>query len=108
MRFSGQTYQITIESYTATRDASGGEVRTWTEFSKPYASIRYAGATERLEGDRTAETRKALFKVRYNSDTKNITAKMRIVYESANWDITGLAFLGRNDGIELTAIRKDG
>ena len=108
MRFSENTHLVTVQSYTATRDNSGGEIRTYTDFAQFYASVRYQSASERLEGDRNVETKKALFKARFDSDTKNITAKMRLVFNNANWDITGVIFLGRDETIEITAIEKDG
>jgi len=109
MRFTENTYLVTVQSYTAARDQSGGEApRVYTDFAVFYASVRYQSASERLEGDRNVETKKALFKARFDSDTKNITAKMRLVFNSSNWDITGVIFLGRDETIEITAIEKDG
>lgn len=106
MKFYQNTELITIEQPTEVRDTSGGFTYTWSVFAQPYAYIRYSNGTERMEGSRDSATTKAIFKVRFDSDTKNITNKMRINY-GGYWDITSIVVQGRGDSIELAAEKKD-
>lgn len=108
MRFTRNTHLITIQSFASTGDSAGGQPRTYTDFASMYLSVRYQSASERLEGDRNVETKKALFKGRFDSDSEGITAKMRLVFDGSNWDITGVVYFGRDETIEITAIEKDG
>lgn len=100
-------HQITIESYSATIGVTGGEEVTWSTYCTPYANIRYPKSSERLEGGRNTATRTAIFKVRHDSDTEDVTEKMRINYNGV-WNILGVVFMGRDETIEITAQKKDG
>ena len=104
MRFTTQTYQITIQNVTETRDASGGIVETWATYSQPYASVKYSSGSERLQNDRSQTQTKALFKVRHDSDTSGITEKMRISWDGI-WDIESILSMGRDEVIEIMAVK---
>ena len=78
--------RITIQSATETQDAHGQPIETWADFAAelpaqylPVAGREQFSARQRLA---IAVTR---FRIRYRTD---LTRKMRIVFESQNWDIT--------------------
>jgi len=104
LRYSRQTYQITIERYTTTRDASGGVIETWATYSQPYASIKYQSGSERLDDKREQTQVRAIFKVQYDSDTNAITEGDRISFRG-NWDIQSILVMGRDETIEITAVK---
>ena len=81
--------QITFQSVTTSKDAYGGVTETWTDYATRYAEIRPMGGREYYQAQQVASDNKWGFKVRYDSLTKNITSKHRIVYGSKIMDIQG-------------------
>ena len=86
--------RIVIESYTATRDALGGEIQTWSTLRTVWAAVMYK-EIQSDESQMAASQVVALkvnFRVRY---TAGVTEKMRILFESEYYDILSITFEGR-------------
>lgn len=95
--------RVTIEAYTATRDAAGGEARNWAELATVWAEKRDLAGREFLTASQEAQAQvETLWRTRWRPD---ITAKMRLVHDGVIYDIEGVAELGRRDGLELRCRR---
>ncbi len=79
---------IDIQVATEVRDAAGQPVETWTNFvAKVPAQYMPVSGREQFEAQQVLATAVAKFRIRYRSD---LTRKMRLVFESENWEIRHL------------------
>lgn len=87
--------EITIQSYTESRDAAGGEVLTWTTYATVLARVKYAatGMKETYSAGQQTAFSLVEFTIRYDS---GVNKKMRIIYRSEYLDIVGVEVLGRD------------
>lgn len=85
---AGQLYQrIAIEEPTATQDAAGQPIRTWSALAGPAllpARVETVTGGETLRGRQVTADAQIVFTTRYRSD---VTTQMRVVYESGYYNI---------------------
>lgn len=96
--------EITIQSYTATRDASGQQVLAWSTYATILARVKWpdAGMKETYSADQQTAFRKIVFEIRYDA-TLNTGQKRRILYRTNEiCDIIGVGTLGRDRFTVLT------
>jgi len=94
--------EITIQSFTATRDASGQQVLTFSDYVTTLARVKWpdAGLKETYSADQQTAFRKVVFWVRYDPD---INEKMRILYRQIEIaDILGKRTEGRDRFLAIT------
>lgn len=94
--------EITIQTFTPTRDASGQQVLTWSTYATILARVKWpdAGMKETYSADQQTAFRKIVFEIRYDPD---INEKMRILYRQVQiCDIIGLGTLGRDRFLPIT------
>jgi SPP1 family predicted phage head-tail adaptor len=92
--------KIRIEVNVPTRNAAGESVPNWQCFHACWADVRPMRADERHQADARHSVRVSNFRVRYKA---GVLPDMRVVYESLNWRITGIAEVGRREGLDITA-----
>ncbi|MEG3177047.1 phage head closure protein [Sphingomonas sp. RB3P16] len=97
--------RVVVERATTETDDYGGEVKTWSQWCKPWAKITYGRAEERRQAAQEEASLVATFRVRDNAKTSDIRTTDRIVYENAVWDISSNVPFNRT-GRDITAIRK--
>ena len=100
--------EITIQSYTAALDDFGGEVLTWATLVACFASAEWPAAhnDEGQEAKQQTATEKIDFTIRY-LDAPTVEPKMRVVFNSKNYDILGASMVGRQRFIVLSTEAKD-
>lgn len=76
--------RVAIQSYTATRDATGGEVETWATVATLWAQVRATGGGERYINQQIVAQVTHTVSLRY---TAGITPKMRVLIGSRVLDI---------------------
>lgn len=94
--------EITIQSFTATRDASGQQVLIFSDYVTTLARVKWpdAGLKETYSADQQTAFRKIVFEVRYDPE---VNEKMRILYRNVQiCDILGIGTLGRDRFMALT------
>ena len=96
--------RIVIQSETIARDDFGGEDPTWSTLATVWAGIEYRSGTETNEADQMVSMNKIMFTIRYRTD---ITARMRIYYNSVYYYITLVEQLGRQEGTVLHCELRD-
>lgn len=87
--------EITIQSYTESRNASGEQVLTFSDYVTTLARVQWpeAGMKETYSADQQTAFRRIVFWVRYDSA---INEKMRVIYGGVNiCDIIGIRTEGR-------------
>lgn len=85
-----------------TKDSYGEEIIAWTPLLTVWASKADERGREYLASNvERAETR-TLFRVRWRSDLK---AQDRLICEGIDYDIEGIAEIGRRRGLELICKR---
>ena len=87
--------EITIQSYTESRDAAGGEVLTWSTYATLLARVRWpvTGIKETYSAWQQTAFGRVEFTIRYDSA---INEKMRIIYRGEYLDIISIDVLGRD------------
>ena len=94
MEVSALNEKITIQKQTATADAIGNHVNTWTDFFTCYATI--SGEESSVSGEtevagQTVTDGKTAFTVRWCSETACInTTEYRVLFRGGLYDINGI------------------
>ncbi len=80
-------HRIRIESYTATRDSYGEEVKSWATVATVYAGIMPLSGREYVEAQATQDETTVRFLVRWQSafERSGLDADMRIVDPNTNY-----------------------
>ena len=102
MRIGNLDRRITIQSNTPSQDSYGEPIASWSELDVVWAQVTVLGGRgdERFVGEQDYATHRAEFRIRYRSD---VTAAMRISYDSLVWLIESVVELGRQEGTLITA-----
>lgn len=100
--------RITIQRFTATQDAFGGDVETWVDLKTVSAKRMDLSDSERLAADQVNATQMSRFVVRSSAITRDVTPKDRINHDGGSWDIHGIKETreGRKRFLEITAARQ--
>lgn len=80
---------VSIQRADVVTDAFGEEVQTWRELGAEWAAIRFGRGEERRQAAQTQATQSVTFIVLDNGLTRGLTAKDRIVWNNAIWDLAG-------------------
>ena len=93
---------ITVQTYTVSRDAAGGEVLAWSDYVTTLARVQWpeAGLKEVYSAGQQTAFRRVVFWLRYDLNLHN--AKMRILYGPEVCDVLGARIEGRNRYSVLT------
>jgi SPP1 family predicted phage head-tail adaptor len=97
--------KILIQKTTETRSAGGGTNNTWSTVYTAYAKVDQVSGNENLNSDMIVYGDIKRFTIYYTIG-QNVTAKMKIVYRSEDYDITSISHENRLQTIIL-AIRHD-
>lgn len=96
--------EITIQTYTESRNASGEQVLTWETYATLLARVKWpdTGMKETYSADEQTAFRKIVFEIRYDPSL-NMGQKMRVLYRQIEiCDIIGIGTLGRDRFTVLT------
>lgn len=97
--------QITFETRTTTTDDFGGEVEAFIPWPDTTAAkVTFGTGQERRTAAQEHASQSATFKVRLWPQTEAVTARDRIQYDGAAWDIDGRAKTDPGT-ITFTAVR---
>ncbi len=80
--------RITIQQNTTTRDAAGQPIPSWADLATVWAEVVPTGGREIFEAQQTGAETVAKFRIRYRGD---VLRKMRVVYDTDNYDIADVA-----------------
>lgn len=92
--------EITIESFTVTRNELMEEVKAWSTFYECWAEVRPVRAQERYEDGNLRAERQKVFRIRWR---EGIGSTMRIRYDDLIWNIRGVTEIGRREGLDILA-----
>lgn len=95
--------QITIQSATETQSSTGYAAESWANLGTDptvWAQVIQKSGREFFEADKVAAEVVTVFRIHYRSD---LTNKMRIVYNSRNFDILEIKELGYFEALEIIA-----
>lgn len=77
-------HRITIQKYVATRDSFGGEIQTWQDVAKVWASIEPISGKEYFSSQQVNAEVNTRITIRH---LEVITPKMRVVFKDRSFDI---------------------
>ena len=89
---------ITLQSVSTSVDAYGQPVESFSTLASVWAKIEYKSEVEKFENEQLRAVSSIDFTIRYRTD---ITEQMRISYDSNTYQITGIAEIGRGEGLNL-------
>jgi len=94
--------RITIQRATETTNGYGEKVATWATLIIVWAELqKTTNLRESISDRQDTATQQLAFKVRSSTDSRGVTTKDRVVYDSKTYDITGIEEIGRNDQLVL-------
>lgn len=101
-------HRVSIQSVSEVSDAYGGIVETWLTDFQRRASIIESGGSESFESNRERGDRRVVIMMRDDNQTRRITPKNRIVFNSRIFDIiTAIKIGDKRKEIELTCVEVD-
>lgn len=89
---------ITLQSVSTSVDSYGQPVESFSTLANVWAKIEYKSEVEKFENEQLRAVSNINFIIRYRTD---ITEQMRISYNSNTYQITGIAEIGRGEGLKL-------
>lgn len=99
--------RITIERATITPDAFNNPVETWAALATVAAGKTDLSDREVLAAQQVGASMQSRFLIRSSVLTRDVTAKDRLSYGGAIWNIAGIKEVGgRNRFLEITAARR--
>ena len=84
----GLDRRITIQQNTPAQDAAGQPIDSWADLATVSAEVVPVGCSEIFQARQTGAETVKKFRIRYRGD---VTRKMRVVYDSDNYDIQDVA-----------------
>ena len=94
-------YSVTIQNFTVAKNDDGEPIKTWATFATVKAAVNTTSTGEREENDRQTDASVLEFGIR---TLANLTPKMRILYNSLYYEITGIIPVGRRYQIIKTML----
>jgi|TARA_R100000084_G_scaffold107957_1_gene69358 SPP1 family predicted phage head-tail adaptor len=74
--------RITIQSYSASQDAYGEAIKTWSNLISLWANVNFKGGSTKDIAERVTATSKVIFTIRnYGSTVDTINESMRVKYK---------------------------
>ena len=96
--------RITILTLSAGTDAWNQSSSVYNSLATVWAEVRDSGSREREEADQRVTLSSKLFTIRHRSD---VTTLHRIQYDGDTYEITGIAEIGRKEGLRITAVARE-
>lgn len=90
-----------LQSASSTQGSAGDAVVSYTTVATVWASKRDTRGREFLAAGTTMAEIETLITIRYRSDVR---PRWRVQMDSRNYDIEGVAEIGRRDGLELRCV----
>lgn len=83
-------HRIVIQQPSVTRETDGGNAITYTGTQKIWAQVKMLSQSEGEIGDKVTASTDVEIIVRRNIFTDAVNAKSRIVWEGANYNVSGV------------------
>ncbi len=80
-------HQITIQTPTATQNATGEPINGWTTYAVRTARVMYMTQSESFISQQEQSVYRVVFILRYDSVSKAISENMRVSWQSRIYDI---------------------
>lgn len=93
---------ITLQSFTSTQDAEGGVTKSWSTGYQVWAQVIQQGGREMFKHEQVSAEVDTIFRL-YMNATVIPTVQDRIVYNSTNYNISGVRELGYGELWEVMA-----
>ena len=94
--------RITIEEIVESRDSYGAVIKTWALFATVWAEVRPVRSRELIASAKVTAEFDTVFRCRW---LDGVLPSMRVVHDGAAYDVTGIAEIGRRDGLEIMGRR---
>lgn len=92
--------QITIRTPSNTRNTIGEVRQTWTDLRTVWAQVIPLVSRDRFVSSGEHSVKAATFRIRWMA---GLSSTMRIGYEGDNYEIKGIAEIGRREALEIAA-----
>jgi SPP1 family predicted phage head-tail adaptor len=89
---------IIIQEESITRSPSGQEIVSWVNWASPWAKRIPQNGKEYIAASQLVGEVDAIFRIRYRP---GVHKKMRVVYESQDYDIQDIQEVERKEGLNL-------
>lgn len=94
--------RLSLLQKQTTRDEYGSEISTWVVVAEVWAKVTPVFARERNAAPKTMPVEQATVLINWRTD---ISSAWRIRYRERDWQITGIAPVGRDEALQLTVER---
>ncbi len=98
---------VTLQSRSVVTDATGQDTITWVDVATVKAQCQAVRGREFFAAAQVQQEQTVKVRIRYRA---GVTQTMRLVWQSVNYDITGVVPVGRKEMLELMCLAgvKDG
>lgn len=105
-RPGGRPHLVSFERASVMRDGYGQDIETWAELEKAWCAVFYGLGSEQRAAASEDALQPATFETDYTAALATLSARDRVAFDGAVWDIKAMNVIGRNAGIRVTAVRQ--
>jgi SPP1 family predicted phage head-tail adaptor len=87
--------EVEIQSATVARDGKGEPIETWSTYARRQAAVLFDSGREAFRGQREISEQRAQFDFRFDPETRQMTTRMRLVFNERTFGIVSVADLGQ-------------
>lgn len=95
--------RVTLRRATVTTNDFGEEVQSWADIGTVWAARAEVSNRERFAAQEIGAELVARYRIRWSQLVADVSPLDRIVAGGREHNITGVALIGRNEGLEITA-----
>ena len=95
--------RITLRRATVTTNDLGEDIETWSDFATVWAARAEVSNRERFAAQQVGFELVARFRIRYSTRVGDLSPQDRMLIDGQEYNITGVAMIGRREGWEITA-----
>lgn len=103
---------VTLQQLTESTGTSGFPVESWTTLTTWYASKSDVGGREKFGGGQQSAPYTTRWEGNYRADIDpdrvDVPKTRRLVYQGRTYDIVDASMIGRNEGVELLTLARQG
>jgi len=95
--------RITLRRASTRTDEFGAAIETWSDIGTVWAGVVQVSNQEQFAAQQVGAEAVLRFQVRFSTRVRELSPRDRLVYAGREYNITGVAMIGRNEGLEITA-----
>jgi SPP1 family predicted phage head-tail adaptor len=95
--------RITLRRAVTRTDEFGAAIETWNDIGTVWASMVQVSNQEQFAAQQVGAETVLRFQIRFSTRVRELSPRDRLIFAGREYNITGVAMIGRDEGLEITA-----